>query len=87
MKIVLIGEYRLIIMEWLKSFKMKNQKKQRNENWDDEGRPKENKWKKLGYGVYNDMHDKKPKPIKKKPKYKNDWLNLDEDEWEGYNQK
>jgi len=60
---------------------MKNGKKQRNENWDEEGRPKKKKGKKLGDGVYNDMHDKKPKiKIKKKPKYKNDWLNLDEDE-------
>jgi hypothetical protein len=57
---------------------MKNQKKQRNENLD-EGRPKENKGKKLSYGVYNDMHEKKLKPIKKKPKYKNDWLNLDDE--------
>ena len=60
---------------------MKNQKNQIKETWYNEGRPKDNKGKKLGYGVYNDMHDKKPKiKIKKKPKYKNDWLNLDEDE-------
>jgi hypothetical protein len=60
---------------------MKNQKKQKNEDWDEEGRPKENKGKKLGFGVYNDLYDKKPKiKIKKKPKYKNNWFNLDEDE-------
>ena len=45
---------------------MKNENKQRNENWDNKGRPKENKGKKLSYGVFNDMHDKKLKPIKKK---------------------
>jgi len=66
---------------WLKSFKMKNQKNQRNENWDNEGRPKENNGKKLGYDAYNGMQDKKPKiKIKKKPKYKNDWLNFNDDE-------
>jgi hypothetical protein len=58
---------------------MKNQKKQKNTNWESESYPKK-EGKKLGYGVYNDMHDKKAKnKIKKKPKYKNDWFKSDDE--------
>jgi len=58
---------------------MKNQKKERDENWEDEFRPKSNKGKKSMHNIHNSMQDKKIKLIKKKPKYKNDWLNFDEE--------
>jgi hypothetical protein len=57
---------------------MKKDKKFKKENWEGE---EISKGKKLGYGAYNDMQDKKPKiKIKKKPKYKNNWLDYNEDD-------
>lgn len=58
---------------------MKNQKKQKNHDWDADDFPKKTS-KKIAYEG-NDAYGKKHTiKIKKKPKYKNNWLNLNDDE-------